>query len=104
MEDAHVALNHLDRESGTSLREDFWTQYGVDRSVSNDDVEAVLDAIGELDQAILNTNLLYTDYALETAPQCQAAKESSKSFVALAAPVPLIDGNFPNAPDVCFAR
>ena len=103
LEDAHAALNQLDRDSGTSLREDFWT-YGVDRSVSNDDVKAVLDAIDELDQAILNTNLLYTDYALETAPQCQAAKESSKSFVALAAPLPLIDGNFPNAPDVCFAR
>ena len=101
MEDAHLALNRLDRESGTSLREDFWT-YGVDRSSNNVDMQAVMNAIDRLDQAVLNTNLLFTEYALAKAPQCQAFNKSINSFVPLGAPVPLIDGNFPDAPAVCY--
>ena len=62
MEDAHVELNQLDRELGTSLREDYWTE-GADKEQNMDSALAVMDAIAKLDESILESKVLYTEYA-----------------------------------------
>ncbi|KAL7547127.1 hypothetical protein ACHAWF_010444, partial [Thalassiosira exigua] len=101
MEEAHTEINELDRKSGSSLRVDLWTN-GAEKSVDDDAMKAVIEAIDKLDQAVLNTKLLYSEYALENTPQCQHFGDAMDSFVALDAPLPLVDGNFPGTPVFFF--
>ena len=104
MEDAHVELNQLDRELGTSLREDYWTE-GADKEQNMDAAQAVMDAIAKLDESILESNVLYTEYAnAANLPSCDAFEESMDAFEPLDVPLPLFDGNFPFLPDACMAN
>lgn len=98
MADAHTKLNNLDAEY--SIRMNFMTQ-----DLSRDVESELMQAISDLDRAILGTNLLFSEYELHTEPSCEAYDETMGSFDPLDVPMPLLeDGNFPLEPsDACLA-
>ena len=97
MADAHTKLNNLDAEY--SIRKNYATQ-NLPRDVESE----LMQAISDLDQAMLGTNLLFSEYALRTEPSCEAYDETMGSFEILDVPLPLLeDGNFPLEPsDACL--
>ena len=97
MADAHVALNKLDAKY--SIRKNYATG-----ELSPDVESELMHAISDLDQAILDTELLFSEYALSTEPSCETYDKTMGSFEPLDVPLPLMDdGNFPLEPsDACL--
>ena len=57
-----------------------------------------MGAVADLDKSMLESGLLYTEYAMENAPRCEAFEESMDNFEPLEVPSPLMEENFPFLP------
>ena len=49
LEAAHANVNQLDRESGSSFRDDYWTD-GVEKQMNYDAAQNAIETIAELDK------------------------------------------------------
>lgn len=94
MEDAHVELNKLDREYGRTLRDLYWTDL-QDKELYIDAAQDVMDAIASLDEAILKSGLLFTEYINKANEpgSCESFEKSLSAFEPLDVPLPLVEGN-----------
>lgn len=97
LRDAHVRLNAADQDFGSILRQ------GAQDNAAG--LKEINDAIAELDQAVLDSGILRTEYALSDAPICEAYEESIESYELLDVPLPIMtDGNLPFVPPGCFTK
>jgi len=105
LEEAHVELNQLDRKYGTALRDTYWTR-GDDKESYIDAAEEAMDAVAKLDEAMLESGLLYTEYVNKAnEPTCSSLVKALDIFKPLDVPSPLDDsGNFPFLPDGCMTE
>jgi len=105
LETATANLKELEGTYGTHIRQLYWSADSDEYLTGGDNVnvDTILLAVDELDKAILKTNLLFTEYALEEKPNCDLFEETIKLYEPLDAVEPLDDeGNYPWIPDVCF--
>lgn len=105
LEEAHVELNQLDRNYGTALRDSYWTR-GDDKESYIEEAQEVMDAVAKLDEAMLESGLLYTEYInMANKPICESLDKALDIFEPLNVPSPLDeDGNFPFLPDGCMTE
>jgi len=106
LETATIELKKLESKYGTQIRQLYWSadsgEY-LTGGLDDDDVESIRVAVDELDKAMLETDLLFTEYALKEKPNCGLFEETIKLYEPLNAIQPLDnDGNFPWFPDVCY--
>jgi hypothetical protein len=112
--EAYRTLHSLEEEYGDILRQTYWTAADGDgggNSKNNKTGDAlmaaqqVVDAAETLDQAVLNSNVLVSEYALWRNPvNCDTTRESLTAFEPLLAPLPFLeDGNYVGYPEACQA-
>jgi len=102
---ATINLKELEGVYGTQIRQLYWSADSDEYLTGGVDVDVgtILQEVEKLDEAMLKTDLLFTEYALKEKPNCDLFEENIKLYNPLDAVEPLDDeGNFPWIPDVCF--
>lgn len=73
----------------------YWTAGAEVDEAMQEVAQQVVEAVSQLDDAMLATDALYTEYRLRSPLQCEQANAALEQFVPLDVPLPLLDGNFP---------